>query len=135
MNTFITIVVGIGGLLLMLAVIPRLLMALRTARMKGKEAPVPHKSSEGRIRSGKKTILYFYTPSCGACRMQEASIERVRQKYPDAIYKIDASKNRDAASAYGVLGVPFLAFIHEGKIVTAKAGVQSESVLTDFLAS
>jgi len=134
--TSVTVVISIiGGLLFVLFILPRLLMALQTAKLKGKDAPVPHKNSAKRIKSGKKTILYFYTPSCGACKMQTPSIERIKKKYPDAIYKIDASKHRDAASAYGVMGVPFLAFIDRGKVVTAKAGVQPETALSNFLAS
>ena len=111
----------------------RLLMEFRTWRMKGKDAPTPHKASRKRIQAGEKTVLYFYTPSCGACRMQEPIIQRIRARFPGAIFKIDASHNREAAASYGVMGVPFMAFINDGTIVKAKAGVQSEPVIEGFL--
>jgi thioredoxin 1 len=116
-----------------LIILPRVLMGLKTAKLKGQPAPTPHKQSAKRIKSGAKTILYFFTPTCGACRMQEPLIQKIRQHHPDAIFKIDASTNREAASAYGVMGVPFLAFIEDGKLISAKAGVQSEEAIVNFL--
>ncbi|MBW2558964.1 MAG: thioredoxin family protein [Deltaproteobacteria bacterium] len=110
-----------------------LLMELKTWRMKGENAPTSHKASKKRIRAGEKTVLYFYTPSCGACRMQGPIIQRIQKRYSDAVFKIDASHNREAAAPYGVMGVPFMAFINDGTIVKAKAGVQSEPVIEGFL--
>ncbi len=123
------IVVLFAGLI----ILPRVLMGMKAAKLKGKPAPTPHKQSARRIKSGAKTILYFYTPPCGACRVQEPIIQKVKRDHPDAVFKIDASTNREAASAYGVMGVPFLAFIEDGRLVSAKAGVQSEAAILGFL--
>lgn len=120
--------------LVFLLIIPRLIMTFKVWRMKGKDAPTPHKASRKRIRAGKKTVLYFYTPSCGACKMQEPIIQRIRKRHPDAVFKIDASGNRVAAISYGVMGVPFIAFIENCTIVKATAGVQRESTIEGFLA-
>lgn len=111
----------------------RLVMEFKTWRMKGKNAPTAHKASKKRIRAGERTVLYFYTISCGRCRMQEPIIQRIQKRYPDAVFKIDASHNREAAASYGVMGVPFMAFINNGTIVKAKAGVQSEPAIEGFL--
>ena len=130
----VAIILGvIVFLFLMLIFLPRVLMGIKTAKLKGKSVPTPHKPSARRIQSGAKTVLYFYTPPCGACRMQEPIIEKVKKSYPDAIFKIDASVHREAASAFGVLGVPFLAFIEGGKLVSAKIGVQPETAIHGFL--
>ncbi len=117
-----------------LLTVPRLIMTFKAWRMKGKDAPTAHRASSKRIRAGKKTLLYFYTPSCGACKMQEPIIQRVRKRHPDAIFKIDASQNREAAASYGVMGVPFIAFIENHTIVKAAAGIQRESAIEGFLA-
>ena len=119
--------------IIFLLIIPRLVMAFKAWRMKGKDAPIPHKASRKRIRAGKKTVLYFYTPSCGACRVQEPIIQRIQKRYPDAVFKIDALHNREVAISYGVMGVPFIAFIENSTIVKAKAGVQSEPIIEEFL--
>ena len=127
------ILIVLGGLLVLLT-IPRLLMKFNGLRMKGKEAPTSHKASRKRIRAGKKTLLYFYTSSCGACNLQESIIQQAQKRYPDTIFKIDASQNRKVATDYKVMGVPFIAFIENGTITKATAGVQRESTIEGFLA-
>ena len=59
----------------------------------------------------------------------------MRKRYTNAVFKIDASLNSKAAAAYGVMGVPFLVFIGNGKIVKAAAGVRSESAIDKFLSA
>lgn len=117
-----------------LFIIPRLVMVFKAWRMKGRQAPTPDKASRKRIRAGKKTVLYFYTPSCSACKVQDPIIQRIRKRHPDAVFKIDASGNREAAISYGVMGVPFIAFIENCTIVKVTAGVQRESSIEGFLA-
>lgn len=129
----IIVVIVVAGLVL-LVVLPRVLMARKASSLKGKPAPTPHKASAKRIRSGARTVLYFYTPTCHMCRTQEPIVRKLQKRYPDAIYKLDASAQRDAARAYGVLGVPYLAFIEDGKLVAAKSGLQREATITGFLA-
>jgi thiol-disulfide isomerase/thioredoxin len=133
MSVLAIILAVIVFLFLMLIFLPRVMMGMKTAKLKGKPSPTPHKPSAKRIKSGAKTVLYFYTPPCGACRMQEPIIEKVKRNFPDAIFKIDATIHREAASAFGVLGVPFLAFIEGGKLVSAKVGVQPETAIRGFL--
>ena len=120
--------------IVLLLIIPRLIMTFKIRRIKGKDAPTPHKASRKRIQSGKKTVLYFYTPSCGACKTQEPIIEQVKKRHSNAVFKIDASQNRETAAAYGVMGVPFIAFIENCTIIEATAGVQPESAIKEFLA-
>ncbi len=128
------IVLSVLFVFMFLLIIPRLIMTFKARRMKGKEAPTPHKGSRKRIQSGEKTVLYFYTPLCGACKVQGPIIERVKKCHSNAVFKIDASRNREAAIAYGVMGVPFIAFIENCTIVKATVGVESESAIRKFLA-
>ena len=130
MIVLVVVVLGFAAMV----ILPRVLMARKTAKLKGKPAPTPHKASAKRIRSGARTILYFYTPTCHACRAQDPVINKLRKRYPDAIFKLDATKQREAASAYGVMGVPFMAFIEGGNLVSAQAGAQRETAIAGFLA-
>jgi len=132
---FVTVAVMVVAVLFALViVVPRVLMASKTAKLKGKPAPTPYKPAAKRITSGARTILYFYTPTCGVCRTQTPIITKLQKHYPDAIFRIDATKHPQAAKAYGVMGVPFLAFIENGILVAAKAGLQREAALKAFLA-
>ncbi len=133
MTTALIVVAVVVGLLALLVLVPRILMILRGSRLKGKPAPIVYKPSAKRIKSGAPTVLYFHTPTCRACAAQDPVIRRVQKRHPDAIFKVNAKTHRQAASAYGVMGVPFLAFIRDGTVVSAKAGVQQESSITAFL--
>lgn len=130
MSVALIIVVSIVAVIFIL---PRMLMAAKTAKLKGSTAPTPHKASAGRIQSGSRTVLYFYSPGCRACKMQDPVIQKLIKKHPKAIFKIDATQEQASAAAYGVMGVPFVVFIDKSKVVNAKAGVQLESTISDFL--
>ena len=133
MSTVMTIVLVVVLAFATLLILPRILMARKTAKLRGNPAPTPHKPSAKRIRSGARTVLYSSTPTCHACRQQDPVVTKLQKRYPDAIYKLDATKQRETASAYGVMSVPFLAFIADGKLVSARAGVQREEAIAGFL--
>jgi thiol-disulfide isomerase/thioredoxin len=126
------VVIVVGGLALVI-ILPRVLMARKSAKLKGTLAPTPHKASAKRIKSGARTILYFSTPTCPKCKIQDPVVRSVQKRYPGAVFKIDASTSQQAAAAYGVMGVPYFAFIDKGKIVTAGAGAQQETSIVEFL--
>lgn len=133
MNGLLIAAGTVAGLFALLIVSTRIMLLLRTTRLKGKPASTVYQPSARRISSGRKTLLYFYTPSCGTCRMQEPILQRMSSKLGDVLFKIDATRAPDAASAYGVLGVPFFVFIDGGMVVKASAGVQSEGALSSFI--
>lgn len=133
MTIYIVIVAVIVVAGVALLFVPRALMAAKGAKLKGKPAPTPHKASARRIKTGAKTILYFYTPTCHACQSQDPVIRKLQKRYPGAIYKINAAADRRAASAYGVMGVPYFAVIEGGTLITTRSGVQKETAIADFL--
>lgn len=107
MSTVSIVILVIVSLFILLMIVPRILTSVASVKLNGKAAPTLHAASASRIKSDKKTVLYFYTPPCGACKMQEPIIERVKKYAPETVFKIDASCNQDAALAYGVMGVLF----------------------------
>ncbi len=126
------IIIIVIAVLVCLMLGPRLVMMLNAWRMKGKDAPDSHKASRVRVKAGEKTLLYFYTSACPACKMQEPIIQRAKEQYPGAVYKVDAMENRGTAKDYGVMGVPFCVFIENGSVMKAAVGVQSEAAIVKF---
>ena len=58
---------------------------------------------------GIPTIVYFTTPTCVPCRLQQTPIlQRLQQEMGDAlrIIRVDATENPDAADRWGVFSVP-----------------------------
>lgn len=61
------------------------------------------------LAPGVPTIVYFTTPTCAPCRLQQTpTLQRLQQEMGDAlrVIRVDATENPDAADRWGVLSVP-----------------------------
>jgi thioredoxin 1 len=75
-----------------------------------------------------RTMAYFFSPSCPACRTQTPVIERLRRDNPN-IFSIDASTSPDIARALGVLATPTVVIIENGMIEQVLIGARSPNAL------
>jgi thiol-disulfide isomerase/thioredoxin len=59
---------------------------------------------------GVPTIVYFTTPTCAPCHLQQTpTLERLQQELGSAglhVIRVDATQNPDAAERWGVFSVP-----------------------------
>ncbi len=67
------------------------------------------------LRGGKQgvpTILYFTTPTCAPCRLQQTPVlDQLQRELDDEhlrLIRVDATENPDAADRWGVFSVPTL---------------------------
>lgn len=95
---------------------------LKSWSKKGKNAPVIGGSVGKSIQKGEKVIIYFYSPTCGACRTQEKYLPKIQEKFQNII-RINATKDRDIATAFGVKGTPTTIIIDQGKIKEYFVGI------------
>jgi thioredoxin 1 len=61
------------------------------------------------LAPGVPTIVYFTTPTCAPCRLQQTpTLQRLQQEMGDAlrVIRVDATENPDAADRWGVFSVP-----------------------------
>jgi thioredoxin 1 len=83
------------------------------------------------IKRGERVMLYFYSPTCSACKVQTPIIDNLinlangRTK----IFKIDVSRDVDTALKFGVMGTPSIVVVEDGKIKEFFVGVKSENIL------
>ena len=93
----------------------QLFIRFQTKFKKGKDAKGLTGYIGDAVRHGGKVLLYFYSPSCSACRQQTPVIDGL-PKNQTAIFKVDVSKDAKTAMALGVLGTPSTVIIENGFI-------------------
>ena len=88
------------------------------------------------ILSGDKPVFVdFWATWCGPCRMVSPVVEELAGIYGDriAFVKVDVDEEPDLAQRYGVMSIPNLVLIKDGKVVDQSAGARPKAVLEEYL--
>ncbi len=88
---------------------------------------------ESAIDSGKVSVVDFWAPWCGPCRMIAPIIEELSKDYTgDAVVgKLNVDDNPEIAMKYGVRSIPTILLIKDGEIFDKQVGVTSKKVLAE----
>jgi thioredoxin 1 len=87
------------------------------------------------IQSEKPVLVDFFATWCGPCKMMNPILQEVKSAMGDdvTIIKIDVDKNREAAQALEVQGVPTLMIFQQGELKWRQSGVVAGNVLQQVL--
>ncbi len=112
--------VALGGVLLLMIVL-QAFARWKASRAVGREFS----------RFGKNVILYFYSPSCGACKKMEPVIEKLSKRVKVKRIDVSTSEGLLVARELGVLGTPTTVVVENGKVSKVLFGVQKEDKLLE----
>ena len=89
------------------------------------------------IKNGEKIIVDFYTDWCGPCKMMKPIFERVSKQFRDEnsdvqLYTMNAEKNSEISSMYGVRAVPTIKTFNNGNVIESKTGVLMEMQIKEL---
>lgn len=81
--------------------------------------------------AGGVTLVDFWAPWCGPCRVQGPIVARVADKVGTTakVAKLNVDHNREAAGKYGIRSIPTLIVFKDGAPVQQFVGVQQEAEL------
>ena len=90
---------------------------------------------QNEIMDSEKTVLLdFWAPWCAPCRMVVPIIEEITGERPDIkVGKINVDEQPELASKFGIMSIPTLVFMKNGKIVQQVSGVRPKNAILEML--
>ena len=87
------------------------------------------------MNSDRPVLIDFWAPWCGPCRMLSPTIAEIAEEYGDKVKvcKVNVDEQGELASTFGVMSIPTLIVIKEGKVVNSVTGVRPKNQIVGML--
>ncbi len=109
----------------------QLLVRLRARAMRGKAVPALPGELGQQLASAPRALVYFFSPSCGACKSITPRVAALRRTNP-AVHLVDVFQDIDVARRFRVMGTPSFVELADGKIVGYHVGAAPAAMLARF---
>lgn len=84
--------------------------------------------------SSKAVLLDFWANWCGPCRMVSPIVDEISDERNDIkVGKINVDQQPELAAQFGVMGIPMLAVMKDGKVVNSSVGVRPKEQILALL--
>lgn len=89
---------------------------------------------EATVNEGGITIIDFWAPWCGPCKMYGPIIEQFATDNPEVnVKKINVDEHTEAAKKHGIRSIPTTIIFKDGQIITKVPGVIQKEKLKEFV--
>ena len=86
------------------------------------------------LKSEIPVLVDFYADWCGPCQMLAPVLEEVARELPQVQFcKVDVDESPELAQKFGVMSIPTLVVLKQGKVITQNVGALPKNAILDLL--